>query len=750
MKLKDIMAAPESLTKYAGVESPDEQQLEQDFANMSFMFIQDRAAKLVPYMLGFEVVEREEDGSRAIGIFGFKIGEDYYYVPSFFVNQQIKGMDLLFHRDTNKFLPLTAEFIDSILDRKALRLGQGIESDDIQEDFAVPDFDFVREPPTGTKIASDWVAGRGHDAWNAIQENVVDAYQNNPEFQRDFASALAKVAGTELDGAADDNAICDYLTNYGGPQAVDSLMGLVGNNIKYANAALDFYGSIDAFKVTEFDGSLAPAEKKAEVEITTEVYSDMPDTERKRLVTHGIAVADNREPENKSELYDADYAVQFSNPCEGGRYEVLIAGGNTVEANVLMSKDGKGAVTVISDDGKLDFTADSCCVFVRGDRIGDVDKLYSDSIELDKLKPSSKYILVKEDGCASSPMRVYGSVVDTSDKSKIEYNVSVDGFVRYSSPTAPDQFPSYGSGCTSVKWLRATEDEGKRLRVKNETLIAPSKTWKAFELESDCFRGPVDETFRPGNPLDFEELLYKSAISRLDIHAEDGGSTYYIRLNDSLCGPYSVKQALHQLVCRYGLGAEDSDTLMKSACTGSFGKVRKLIKFAQMAGVQMPIPPYTQDAGTESQLGLPVVEPDYDIAEGQTTGLADPIDSATPGLAVGGELEQSVADLAAEASESGQKHVFDHATIGGLAKLYDTSAALDQYIPEMQKALDRVGRILFMFYWKNEDFESRYGADDMSDLEDTLRSVFKSFGHLTHMLEEKSIASSEGRDIQVA
>lgn len=113
-------------------------------------------------------------------------------------------------------------------------------------------------------------------------------------------------------------------------------------------------------------------------------------------------------------------------------------------------------------------------------------------------------------------------------------------------------------------------------------------------------------------------------------------------------------------------------------------------------------------------------------------------------------MEQEISQLATQAEQSGQKHVFDHATIGGLARLYDTSAALDQYIPEMYRSLDRIGRILFMFYWKNEDFESRYGASDMADLEDTLRSVFKSFGGLVSMLEQKSIAASDGEDIQTA
>ena len=57
MKLANLLAtAPASLIKDADVESPDEAQLESDFASMAFVFLRDRAPALMPYLLGFEVV----------------------------------------------------------------------------------------------------------------------------------------------------------------------------------------------------------------------------------------------------------------------------------------------------------------------------------------------------------------------------------------------------------------------------------------------------------------------------------------------------------------------------------------------------------------------------------------------------------------------------------------------------------------------------------------------------------------------
>jgi len=762
MKLKDItISMSEELVKAAGVESPDEAQLEQDFASLAFLFIQDRAAQLMPYLLGFEVVEREEDGSKAVGIFGFKVGDEYYYVPSFFVNQQVKGMDLLFNRKANKFMPLSAETMDKILDRKALRLGQGMTNDKLREDFSSPDFDFVRTPPGNTKMASDWRAGHGHDAWNDIQDSAVASMREDSAFRRDFASALAKVAHTELEAAGQDNALPEYLENFGGPEVTRGLLTMIGRNVKLANAAIEFYGSLEPLKITEFSADLAPVVKQAEVEITTEVYDGMGDGERKRLVTHGIAVADNREPEAKSKLYDTDYAVQFSNPCEGGRYEVLLSGGSTVEADVLVSSDRSGGVIVVSDDGKMHFTAEPSAVFVRGDRLGDA-KAYDKAVDLDKLETGERYILVRKDGASSDKFSVRTTVAESGKEQRTSYKVWFDRSARYTGKRTDSSYGfNDGFGCNSVDWLRVTDDDGRRLRQKGDTLIAPASEWKALEVPGlyDCACAPDDyacapggdaDGFVPGNPLDFEELLYKNAIHRLDVEAADGGSTFYISLNGLPSRALGVKQALSELVCRFGLSTGDADTVMKSAAEGGmFGKVRKLVKFAQLPGVSMPMPPYAPEQTPESHMGVPVQNPEVDLVEGQTLGLADPRNSAERGFAVGGQLEQEVAQLAEQAAQSGQKHVFDHATIGGLARLYDTSAVLDQYLPEMQKSLDRIGRVLFMFYWKNEAFEERYGAADLADMEDLLRSVFKSYGRLLAMLEQKSIAASDGADIPV-
>ena len=71
--------------------------------------------------------------------------------------------------------------------------------------------------------------------------------------------------------------------------------------------------------------------------------------------------------------------------------------------------------------------------------------------------------------------------------------------------------------------------------------------------------------------------------------------------------------------------------------------------------------------------------------------------------------------------------------------MYDTANVVDSYIPDFMDTIDRLGRILFLFYWKHEDFNQRYGSDDVVQMEDRLSNVFKQLGELTLNLKEKAV-----------
>jgi hypothetical protein len=208
--------------------------------------------------------------------------------------------------------------------------------------------------------------------------------------------------------------------------------------------------------------------------------------------------------------------------------------------------------------------------------------------------------------------------------------------------------------------------------------------------------------------------------------------------------PTNYKTAMINLVTKYGLGVDDAEDMLKEA-RANF-KSRRLIKMAQV-GVAMPAPP-PQATGFDDFTGQTVVSPQVDLMQGQTVGQPPVQNTMVPGFNLGGEaaMDLQAAGVAQQAANAGQKQVFDHATIGGLAHLYDSGTVIDSYIPELMQSLDRLGRILFLFYWKNEEFSERYGTEDLAEMEDMLRGVFKSFGDLVLQLRQKTIDSDDAEN----
>jgi hypothetical protein len=87
-----------------------------------------RAQKLMqpPYFLGFEMIYANEDKTRLVGIFAFRINKDLIYIPSFFLNGQVKGQELLYQVKQKKMKPCTEEWISYLMEKAISEPGTGI------------------------------------------------------------------------------------------------------------------------------------------------------------------------------------------------------------------------------------------------------------------------------------------------------------------------------------------------------------------------------------------------------------------------------------------------------------------------------------------------------------------------------------------------------------------------------------------------------------------------------------------------
>jgi len=755
------------LIKSAGPDNPSQQQLETDFGNLAYTFLKDRAPQLVSYLLGFEIVEQEEDGSKAVGIFGFKVNEDYYYIPVFFVNNQIKGMDLIYNKAKNLFIPLQETWVNYVLDKQSVNLGKGASTPSaLRADFENPNFGFLATPYGISKISesdtAENIINTGFAVWNDMQIKLAELIDNDEEFKTALACAvsrLAKQTDLPISKTAENSKLIGFLKDHGGPSAVEVLLSAM-DDLKVANAAMTFYPDVKSLAINEFNMMDPKQAEKVKVVTSVSDYGEAPATpvpmkDKQKIIRDGFTVKDIRDPSEKSEMFATDYTKQFTTPSEPGKYDVLLSNGTTMSCTVLgpAKPDGEYLI-LVNAENKLAIQADPRRVIAKVEHEPDSD-IFKKAISLNSVKPRTSYILIDDKLNTSGIFEV--CTVKSSNAGRTEIDVRSE----YECAKLPRErgtwdaidnhaiaqtYPDQGD----IRAWQLADYKSDKLRRVSEKLIVPSN-WKALEVKTRPYDDDklmaVWKAFVPGTLLDLDEALFKSALHKLVVESADRGLEYLIRLDDFVDGPHNYKTATVKLIKEYGFDADDVDYTLKEARENI--KARRLVKFAQirspMVGVAMPSPMIPPSAG-DSYTGA-IVEPPYDQnVVGQFTGVPALRNPMVRGFNMGGEAEkdinQNVMQLMDQAAQTGQKTIFDHAAIGGLAKTFDVSHIIDTYLPEMIKSLDRIGRILFLFYWKNDDFSDRYGSGDLMDLEDLLRNVFKHFGQLILQLKQKAISNN--------
>ena len=786
-----------------------EGQLEQDFSKLAYMFVSDRAAQLMRYVLGFEMVEHEPDGSTAVGVFGFKVGDDYYYIPAFFISNQVRGVDMIFSKKTNMFFPLTEEWIDNIIQRDAIELGDSADARSVRPDLENPNFDFVRRPSIGAAYGSKTAEAKdkeGYDefeegkslfkaAWDAMCETTVEKLRNDPAMKEAVAGFVGKLNGKELSKKAESGDLSKWLSEQGGPVAVSSLFDALCTNVKFANAALSVYPNIESLHVSKFRSTAIGCKKAEEskLRLVEDVEGSTSDADRQRLLVNGFYIDDKRDPQSLSRTYAYDHAATFGTVDGVGKYDVLSADGTTAPTWVIETiktqESPRHRIVVTDPEGKLKLrgigSADK--VYAKGQKLADVDGLYDSGIPLSQMAEGYTYLLLDKSGknCVGG-FHMTGATYTPGENSKVDgylstgcccdvpcspcgYNAREGEFDIYKNDPYRDRTGKLRGEYTGrlsygFRGITLTKGTGKAV-VAGDRILVPSN-YKAVVIDAPYDVRDKAKEHQPlvslGDLTCLEFEMEKNAFHELSVIKD--GPEFYVRVAGfGLSNPYSYKQACMSLNGRLGLSVSDTENLLEKAAEDGEAKTHiHFGKAAQFVGVQMPAPP-PETPGMDPYTGTPVYGPYEQAVQAPFYG-APPVPHGNPlGENIGGEgetqqgyggpdtrgmpggnegsapLDQEAMDLAAQAGELGQRHVFDYAAIGGLAKVYDTGALIDSYIPQFMQAVDRLGRVLFLYYWKNEDFGERYGSSDTVELEDTLRSVFKQFGNLTLILRRKTV-----------
>jgi hypothetical protein len=783
--------------KRASIGGEQEQGFEQSFASLAYAYIQDKAPGLIDYMIGFQLVDRNEDNTKSVGVFGYKVGNQWLYSPVFFLNGDLKGHELLYMKNQDSFVPLKENWVNYLINKRPHVLGEG--TGDSFGDMGVmqPDLRSLSEHPRGKQGSatftpphikgwsktSKMLASFGH--WVSDTRAAADI----EAFATKQACAGQKAASNLdlLDFVSQDPAlvklsmdICNaypgvrqsLATHYGTDffkRAVSKLQERTKEakaNVFSARPSKRLLKSTDVLGRPKQAAADTPSSKVKVVTTSTitDNLSDLSEEDRQTLDSRGFLVQDARKGDEVSVVYNTQVEMALQNPDETGVYEVLIDEGKFEKCLVIHnphhSKGRAAKVTVIKLGSPKAWTnRHKTEVFVRPNEDGLSEKetwadWYASQSDATP-EEGGTYLVVSEKGDGTfifeaeeiidkdnvkvwwrkhggqSPSYIPGSGRDTSYDGPFHADGNYDDVVIFNKRE--------GSTFKSVAGCLYLPANSKLIKVKDAPKCKKCNK-KRCNCNCDYFScdHQDDGVLRPGNIADLQmKVLQKVAADETWQPLKIFHSGTEVIINEKR----STKIAgLRNLIINHGLRQKVATQLMREAEVAN-GK-KWYIKYASpymmdQGGMSPPMDMDGGFGGSDAYSGGAMTQQPY-MDEQQVPELsAQNTDPSTYDPMQ--NIDQGAMQTAQRAQQDGQKEVFDTAMISSMLKAVRKDSLVDRFLGDLMKALDRLGRIMFMFYWHNEEFMDRYGKQDMPELEDTLRNAFEVLGDLCLFLKQKTI-----------
>lgn len=742
--------------KSAAAVGDSEATFEQAMSNLAHATVRDRAPGLMDYELGFQLIEKNEDNDRAIGIFAFKVGPQLMYVPVFFLGGQIKGHELLYLKESDTFVPLEEEWVNYLLARKPILVGESISQQQTSRGARQPNLSPFRESPV-TKLSSarDWES----EAIAAL--GYLSDVQRMPRIE-------LKLPRLIKESSAHAVSFCKMLDAY--PTLMKPFVECYGTDfIKQAIERASEYQSAfrgDVRNVEAQARALTPAEVLAKYESTTKTASfdptfggklqiytfdgqrpaDLSEEDAAKLLLDRVLIKDAREKHSAVFQGEELRPMSLLNPAETGVYSVLLKPGTFERCFVAVApRQGYGLPPsiLVRLEGDKKFTAiPSQRVWAESQESkGEYAKWLDDLPSAKNLEKGSDYLLLGPEGQAVGPLSIQNSLPSGDGESCYRVWWLTGGYRTMG--------PGYQSRRREMRSFQHRDAQGEP-EVISVGLVGGSKlverpgifyipgNWKALKLASPTAEREND--FRPGDLVDVTVgIIQKTAELKVwtdGIEAEIGGRRMP-----------KTAATLH-LVRDHGIRADVAKEMLKIAARRGGNRFR--VKYAdeyygspydQYGGGFVP-PSWPDDSpvnGNFMNHGAMTQLPQEWQMRVQSTFPQDDRSIAEPPTP-----DPDAMNSVQQAVQLGQREVLDTSAFTSLLNTTRGDSGIDQYLSAVMEGLDAEGRLLFNYYWHNDTFAERYGDNELAELEDLLRSAFESTGKLLLKLRKETVEPFPG------
>ncbi len=768
---------------------------ENAFSNLAHSYLRDKAPKLMDYEVGFQLIEKAQDNTKAVGTFGFKIGSSWIFAPVFFLNGDLKGHELLYVKHQDMFVPLKEEWVNYLLGRKPSILGEGVNRNLSMVGVMPPNLAQMNRSPGKFASAGDACDTPKLAKWAAAVLPDLAYFGTTDPFRDPKYASLRRTEDLLKEGGMGDfRFILEKLAHF--PLVVQAFDRLLGTPTLDGVAA--FHKAAGQTRPTSIiklaaDRPLAPpqvllapptdeqravnppdapdpldpkAKKKKSilaaveptktaapvagtggVTVTTAdeverpggnaLIHDLDKKEREKLISERIVVKDTRDDKDVTLAYNVNTPLKLQNPDRTNVYRVLVKPDVFEKCLVVFGpytySGARIFCTVVSLDSKRWINTHPSHVWTLAE--GD-DEAFRDWIEklpeATSLPTGGLQLLLMPGGQGTCPF----SVSDDYDDEIYDVNFrdhSDSGQPFYQSDY-PRDYRTQDGGPWHGSRIRLTGHPGRRIRVTDGEVQVP-KGARRMTLADNY--GVDGGPLQPGNTADMMTSL-TGQLPGLKIYS-DGRN---VSLDES--ETINKQAALKRLIVGYGLREKAARELLRRAETDPHRTTRCLLKRAAPLGGDMisgapGAPPFPEPNTGWDPMGANIPTQNQTEFNVQIPDLAGSRTDRSMYQPQGPDPRSM--QFAQQAAQTGQREVFDTAMLGSLLKSVRDDSIVDRYMGDLMKGMDRLGRILFLFYWRGEAFEERYGKQDMPELEDGLRNAFENMGEICLFLKKKTVES---------